>query len=307
MYRYRLFDLNIASSVRMPSLPSGGRDADIVVRRDALEAPDDVEMRNPPFAWSAGGDVFLYWKDFISVRIRDGREIVVSPAEGVEDSLVVQAIQGAALGIALHQRGLFTLHASAVAVNGGVVAFAAGKGAGKSTIAAALHARGYPIVTDDVLAIEIGEGGLDVLPGVPHLKLYPDSFEASLRERAEDFPKISALGTKRVRTRTRGHQASALPPRCIYTLGDSTSHDPSVSIEPLSQSDACIELVRHSYALRFLHEAASGDHLSQCVDIVRHVPVRRIRRERRLPHLSDLVRIIEDDLISLPPRKAAVQ
>jgi hypothetical protein len=56
------------------------------------------------------------------------------------------------LASALHGRDLF--HASAVALDGATVAFAGFSGAGKSSIAAHLVARGASLVTDDVLALE---------------------------------------------------------------------------------------------------------------------------------------------------------
>lgn len=58
------------------------------------------------------------------------------------------------LPLACVLQGVEVLHASAVAVDGGVIALVGGSGQGKSTVAAALIARGAAFVTDDALAVE---------------------------------------------------------------------------------------------------------------------------------------------------------
>ena len=86
---------------------------------------------------------------------------------------------GPALALLLHQRGFLVLHASAVSLDGGVVAFLGHSGHGKSTTAATLHARGAAIVADDVVAVDLGApGGPAALPGFPLLKLWPDAVTA---------------------------------------------------------------------------------------------------------------------------------
>jgi hypothetical protein len=61
--------------------------------------------------------------------------------------------------------GFELLHASAVEVDAGVVAFVAPSGGGKSSLAAELCRRGYRIFCDDVLAIAPGSDGLVCHPG----------------------------------------------------------------------------------------------------------------------------------------------
>ena len=58
---------------------------------------------------------------------------------------------GSVWGALALQRGLLPLHASAVGRGRTVHAFTGPPGAGKSTLAAALAARGYPLFTDDML------------------------------------------------------------------------------------------------------------------------------------------------------------
>lgn len=69
------------------------------------------------------------------------------------------------LPLAAALQGLEVLHASAVGVGGRAVAFTAASGTGKSSLAAHLIAAGATFLTDDVLAIEVGGGGVLAHPG----------------------------------------------------------------------------------------------------------------------------------------------
>ncbi len=66
---------------------------------------------------------------------------------------------------------ILILHASAVSMEDGVVAFLGRAGEGKSTVAAKLCRAGYPLVTDDVLLIEAHEGELRAVPSYPGIRL----------------------------------------------------------------------------------------------------------------------------------------
>lgn len=72
-------------------------------------------------------------------------------------------------------RGYEALHASAVESPWGVLAIAAPSGMGKSTLALVLMQRGWPLVTDDVLALTTDAEGVHAYPGTPHMNVAPGS------------------------------------------------------------------------------------------------------------------------------------
>jgi hypothetical protein len=87
----------------------------------------------------------------------DGREVLAAPPSGPAwrwERLVLAQV----LPLAAVLRGLDVLHASAVAIEGRAVAFLGASGAGKTTLAAHLAARGARLVTDDVLAVDLARG-----------------------------------------------------------------------------------------------------------------------------------------------------
>jgi hypothetical protein len=67
--------------------------------------------------------------------------------------------------------GREALHAGAVETPLGTVAIAAPSGTGKSTLAAELMRRGWPLVADDVLVLSRGPEGVEVHPSGPHMNI----------------------------------------------------------------------------------------------------------------------------------------
>jgi hypothetical protein len=76
-----------------------------------------------------------------------------------------------ALPLAATLQGLELLHASAVRVDGKLVAFSAPSGTGKTSTAAHLVADGATLLTDDVLAIDRSDGRILGFPGAPLTKV----------------------------------------------------------------------------------------------------------------------------------------
>ncbi len=59
------------------------------------------------------------------------------------------------MGTALRLQGKICLHSSVIAVGEYALAIIGAKGAGKSTTAAALAKRGYPILADDIAVLTV--------------------------------------------------------------------------------------------------------------------------------------------------------
>jgi hypothetical protein len=96
----------------------------------------------------------------------DGRE-----AECEADEVAVERCErflfAQVLPLAAVLQGLDVMHASAVTWDSGVVAFVGPSGAGKTTVATRLMARGATLITDDALALEMTGGEIVAHPGPP--------------------------------------------------------------------------------------------------------------------------------------------
>ena len=165
-------------------------------------------------------------------------------------------------------RGRELLHASAVSLGGGAIAFVGLSGAGKSSVAAHLVARGASLVTDDVLAMSIESQTADVLA-------YPGTMLTGLdpRELARMTAAGRALLGERLGTSDKTYRAvpvvaAPLPFSALYFLD---RHDGrSIAI------GACEELGPRLLGSRFLSYLDSRAqllrHLDVCAQIAEAVP-----------------------------------
>jgi hypothetical protein len=111
--------------------------------------------------------------------IQDGRKITVSPLAGSHFDEIRLYVLGTCMGAILMQRKILSLHGSAVAIDGKAYAFVGESGAGKSTLASAFLSRGYPLLSDDVIAVSLSlnECVPVVTPSYPMQKLWQQSLE----------------------------------------------------------------------------------------------------------------------------------
>jgi hypothetical protein len=111
----------------------------------------------------------------------DGTQVSCAP-EAVPEWRWQLFLAGQTLPFAALLQGLEVFHASAVVVDDGAIAFVAGSGGGKSSVALHLAAGGASFLTDDVLAVEVREGELLAHPGAGAANVRMDA-AAELRER----------------------------------------------------------------------------------------------------------------------------
>ncbi len=224
----------------------------------------------------SSGEAHLSWGNIAELIVRNGNEIIVEPVYKAQEQLLINFILGPALGILLYQRGFLVLHGSAVSKNGYAIAFLGYKGSGKSTIAAFLHSIGFSFITDDVLLIEIDKR-ISVRPGIPQIKLWPDAVE-NIGEDPETLPRICEQTDKRILKIKNSFLNKSLPLEKIYIIerGDRQI------VESMKNTTAFIELIRHSYAQRFLiNKISNPEHFKQCFFVTNTIPMYSLKTEIR--------------------------
>lgn len=294
------YGLTIASELPLPELVAGEGRADVVIRLGQVERlPEDVG-RSGDYVRASADEATLFWENLGAFQVRQGREIIVEPAPGVDERQLRAFLLGSTLGVLLHQRGLLTLHASAVEIEGGAVAFIGWKGQGKSTTAAALHARGYRLLTDDIVALDMSDpAGPLAYPGFPQIKLRPDAASAVLGN-ADALPRLHPEINKLVHRADAAFTPAPLPLRAIFMLAEG----PEPAVEPVRTRDALLALVSHSYALRFINVAGiSSAHFQQTERLAKQVPLSLLRRPDALERLPEALDLVEAQ-VSLQPQLA---
>jgi hypothetical protein len=165
-----LYGLRIRSEVpiRQARPVTDDADADLEL---TLGAPMPLTFEAPPgttlaelhlagshyhFARSAGGGYVLrYFGACDFVVDPDLRRAEARLVEGADPDLVAVLAAGSLPSFVLMMRGDPLLHASAVDVGGGALAFVGGSGMGKSTMATLSCAAGGKLITDDVLRLDV--------------------------------------------------------------------------------------------------------------------------------------------------------
>lgn len=301
--RYLSYGLIIQSALTLPELvPLEPLSVDaqagaphVVVEYGRVEFDPPVFMGFECAARGTDGEGYLYWNDVGTFRVREGREITIDALAGVEESTLRLCLLGFVFAMLLHQRGLFVLHASGVEVGGGAVLFIGNSGYGKSTLAAALRARGYCHVTDDQGVLSIAaDAPLLVLPGFPRIKLWPDS-AASLGADPESLPRLVPETDKRTVSTASSFWRTPLPLHCLYFLDNAEAPE----ITAMSTQAVMLGLVANSGLSFFRHlvsPAAAGLHFEQCRRLLSSTPMYSLKRSRSLDRLPETVDLVEAHL-----------
>jgi len=285
MYIYTAYNLCIHSEILLPELLSAEGTPDVIVRRGNL---DNVSKE----IIDEGHHVLSPLSLGVRFLIQEGKKIIFDATPEAEDGAIRALLLGFAMSLILRQRGLLVLHASSVVINGEVVGFMGNSGWGKSTLAEAFRTCGYPMMSDDVMPINLDRGYPIVLPSFPQIKLCPESATV-LGHDTTSLPRVMSGQVKLAHRFTEGFQQSSLPLKKIYVLGKGDNHE----IIPLQPQVSLIELVRHTRSTNWIKATEfAQSNLLQCSSLVKSVPICRFNRKPNLGELAELVRLVEQDV-----------
>jgi hypothetical protein len=320
-YRYHLHGLALASNGRIPGLVAvqDDRPADLSVWLDrsplALHHTSEWETWfESPFQLPNGQPALRAFRSiqgsYYRLLYHEGIDFVIDSGVGqvwanwppercIAD--VPSYLLGPVIAIILRLRGVVCLHASAIVADGCAVAFVGPKGAGKSTVAAALAVRGARVIADDTIALRRRDGEWIVAPGYPRIRLWPGSAHA-IGQTAGAASALLPPGTSGSATRYHldltanglRFQDRPLPLDLIYLLDAST--DGAVAAVPVRPAEAFGVLVNNSFATRVLTSAARAQEFDALARLAGTVPVRRLRRATGLGRLAELCDFVMHDV-----------
>lgn len=293
LWHYQTYGLHVASTRELPELNAASpADAPVDVwvedaaplgaPKETSESGRAVTLRGSP---EPSQDVYLYWTEIGTLRVTGGHRIHVHAHPGVNPSTIRLPLLGVAFGVLLHQRRLLTLHASAVSIGGVAAAFVGWKGAGKSTLAAALQARGHALLTDDVLALQ--PDAWTVHPAFPQIKLREESAAAI---GADSLDRLAPALDKYALRDPDVFCATSAPLEAIFvlTVADRTG------ARRLSGRHALMNVMAQTYAPRFLGTNGTGpDVFAWCNALAQTVPVVELHRPRDLRRLEESTACVE--------------
>ncbi|MDJ0649128.1 MAG: hypothetical protein QNJ60_10525 [Xenococcaceae cyanobacterium MO_188.B19] len=296
MYKYTAYGLTINSCLELPELMSSDSTIeDVVIRFGQLDSsPIKTDSEYYSFVTNKDG-MYLFWAEIGTILISKGKEIIIDSIPDSEASRLRLFILGAAMGTLLHQRGYLVLHASAVSIKNNAVIFTADKGRGKSTMAAALHARGHNLIADDVVAIDFSDDeNAIVYPAFPQLKLWPEAV-ANLGKNPDDLPQLTSKFDKREYLLKDNFVKQPLNLKQIFVLG----HGSEITVKQLSPQEIIFYLIRNTYVTRFgssLLQPNDPSHFLKLTKLAQSVSIERLIRPNSIELLSEVAQTVEEHL-----------
>ncbi len=304
---YRFSGLRIVSDFPLLGLPVCRNEAkapcEVVIR--CAPIPEEVASATAKFldghySGTYNGREVLLSRALGRFLLRAGEEILIDLAPASNDDDVRAYLLGAVFGTLCHQRGITPLHASAIDMADGCVAFVGASGAGKSTLVAALARRGHEIIADDECFLQLGSNGdVQAWPGISRIRLWEDA--------------RAALGfdSPRVEQEMQGHNkcpVTVCPPRNpiqsrplrrVYQL--QRVPNGVTEVTRLHGADAVEVLMQNVYPPGLAKHLGYQPHVfNVCTTVARDVPVFRFSRPWDFAALDQGIELLENHLRDTP-------
>jgi len=255
---------------------------------------------------------FLYGDGTRFVVERSGREVWADWPDNYTLEDACTYLVGPVMGFVLRLRGTVCLHASAVAVGDRAIALVGPPGSGKSTTAAAFACCGFPVLSDDTVALTLEGGQWLVQPGYPRVNLWPDSVRR-LFGSEEALPHITPTWDKRYLPLGQdGYRfaSSPLPLGAVYILDSRDSALTAPVVQALSAKESLITLVANTYVNYLLDQDMRRTEFDVLSRVVSSIPVRRVRPPEKPSPILDLCGAIAEDarrvMATIPASAASV-
>lgn len=288
---YRAFGLNVHSEIELPELPEADGPPDVSVVLGPAGVPGQA-WQSGRQSWGELGLAWVFQPAWGAIRVEGGVRFTVEKRGGLSEEGIRVWLLGPAFAILLHQRQMFVLHGSAVALDGAAVVFLGESGAGKSTAAYACARAGLPVLSDDIVPVNFDNRTPVVRPGIPHLRLAPDvllgagdSLEAHTQPIPWDEKRHVQLG--------RGCLSPALPLGAVYVLEEAGDF----VTEPLAPQQAFAALARNSFLAPLMLQCGSLPwHLETCARLAAVAHVHRLAFPRRPGGLAELAALVRSGI-----------
>jgi len=307
MYTHQLYQLTACSDLYCPELISikelnqtSKPDIEIkkgLATRDGLSEADQIG----PYLYANESRLWLKVPDVATFIVEEGKRITYQPVSGIDDQSVRVFLLGSVLGALLMQRGYLVLHGNAFQVGDECVICVGHSGAGKSTLAAAMMQAGYPVISDDVCAIN-DQG--EIIPGFPRIKLWKDTAKKlgietqGLRKIRPNMEKFDyPLGQQFCQQR--------LPVKALYVLN--SHNEDRFTVQAITKMDKFYAFQQHSYRRPFLVGKMAHEHIRQCGKFSKKIEMATIRRPSEGFQIDALREFIINDVEQrLAPQAASI-
>lgn len=176
MYFYKLYGMKVASDLQFGQLVvcEDEQEADIEICAGVI--PEDIKTQEELRKYSFGNERSWLANLTCYLFIENGRKLTYELKQDGNVMYLQSYILGFGMSMLAMQRGLISIHCSALANDKGALLIAGESGAGKSTLTAAFLDQGYRLMADDMAWVEVTDGQKVLAsPAFPYQKLCRDA------------------------------------------------------------------------------------------------------------------------------------
>lgn len=304
-YRYDVYGLQISSPIELKELRvSTETTCDnscirLVSRPIHHESP--LPTSDKPVIFEASQNTFFCHVLGVGRYLveREGT-ISIDLETNCNNTLFKTFLYGSVLSSAVYFRGLLPLHASAVEINGKAVAFCGDSGAGKSTTSAIFQQAGYPIIADDIVALQRTEDvRFHAHPGPAISKLSPESVELTncptngSEFLIEKYHINSGLWTEK----------KTINLAALFIL-EIDEHTMDLQITPLKGIEKTTSIMRYLYRHYRIAKFELEAQINQlCIELSLQISVFKIKRPRDRPIAPNSLLTSVQKTLNLAPNR----
>ena len=257
-----------------------------------IEASDSYQFRQ-----LHDGSLHLRWPGLFEFLISsNGSRIGWRNLDGTPHEALQEYLLGQVLSFAMLTQGIEPLHATAVVVGRGAVAFLGDSGYGKSTLGASFVRENYPLLTDDVLVLEQCGQQMLAHPGMPRIKLMPQICGSVFQGR-EGTPMNRFTHKTIFALKAQEHQMSTIPLRALYVLPPPRNRTCKLTLRRMSERNAFLSVLKNTFNDVLLNPMRLKRQFQFAASVAAHVPVKSLSYPRTLSALPAVVEAILSDLV----------
>ena len=284
---YRLFDGVVACDFPLPGVPEvhrGEADINVSLGRDAAsdagydwlhawrEKDGELVLSCARRCDEGGTPSYLLRFPDLADFVIAGNTVTCHPRPDCREDSLRHLLLDQVIPRLWAYRGHLVLHASAVQLpDGRVIAFLGESGWGKSTLAAALQARGSRLVSDDSISLRATGDGVQLIPSYTGLRLNDDSIE-TLGLAGQGWTSVSHYSDKRRFEPTADAHSLPLWLHTLFVMDEPDPAAATLSMAPLAGAGLATILIRRSFLLDTRDKLCAVRQLQEASAAMRAIP-----------------------------------
>lgn len=296
-YFYKAYNLNVKSNIAIVDLKESdliNTQIDIHILAKEIINNEGLEIKESN-QFNFDNNIFtLVVKDIAKYIVSSGNSINVEYSSEARPEEINLFLLGSALGVVLYKKNYLPLHASAIETEKGCVFFSGDSGMGKSTTLNSFIKRGYKMISDDVVALNIIDNIINIYPSFPRVKIWEDAADklgidtSNLRQIYRDMNKFS----NPINDDTFSDKVSK--PYIFYEINKTESNE--IYIEQVEGLEKIKVLYKNTYRPYYISNLnKQKQHFEQISTLAENLIIKKVYRPENINSMHQITELLEKD------------